>query len=130
MKIKRLFAILLALTLSTCTFVIPTSAKESTENDINVEVIIYDEVSTETKIKIENYFASGEPSTDNDSSAYGLTCTLFGHKIESTAVSTITHKVRATSPRCLKRTYDYEACTRCDYEASDLMKSEYIVCCS
>ena len=129
MKIKNLFAILLVLTLLTCTFVMPTSAKESTEAIKTVEIIINDEVSVETKAKIEKYFATGEPSNDGDST-YGLTCTLFGHKIESSKVITITHKVRTTSPRCLKNYYTYDACTRCDYESSTLTDAEYIVCCS
>lgn len=130
MKTKNLFAILLVLTLLICTFVIPTSAKESTLNNRNVEIIINSEVSAETKAKIERYFATGEPATDGDVLTYGLTCTLFGHEIESTVVSTINHKVRSTSPRCLKKIYDYEACTRCDYENAELAKSSYIVCCS
>ena len=88
------------------------------------------EVSEETKAKIERYFASGEPATDDTSSTYGLTCTLLGHKLESRSVSTITHKVRTTSPRCVKKTYLYQACTRCDYETSTLADTEYIVCCS
>lgn len=129
MKIKNLFAILLAITLLTYTFIIPTSAKETNINN-NVEIVIHTEVSAETESKIEKHFASGEPATDNISSAYGLTCTLFGHKIEGTAVSAITHKVRSTSPRCKKETYNYEACTRCDYETSELVATVYIVCCS
>jgi hypothetical protein len=129
MKIKSLFAILLVLTLLTCTCVLPVSAKELTQNNINVEIIINGEVSEETKAKIEKYFATGNPNA-NDTSTFGLTCTLFGHKIEGTAVSSITHKVRATSPRCKKETYNYEACTRCDYETATLAATEYIVCCS
>lgn len=130
MKIKSLFAILLALTFLTCTFVLPTSARETIENNTNVEIIINGEVSAETKAKIEKYFANGEPVVDDGSSIYGLTCTLLGHDLKNTAVSTITHKVRTTSPRCLKRTYDYEECTRCDHENSTLIYSSYIVCCS
>ena len=130
MKIKNLFAILLVLTLLICTFVIPTSAKETTTNNENVEIIIIDEVSAETKAKIEQYFATGKPEIENDATTYGLTCTLFGHKIESTAVATITHKVRATSPRCKKEIYNYQECTRCDYENAVLASTEYIVCCS
>ena len=42
MKIKNLFAILLVLTLLICTFGIPTSAKETTTNNENVEIIIID----------------------------------------------------------------------------------------
>lgn len=130
MKIKSLFAILLVLTLLTCTFVIPTSAKEAKINDTYVEIIINDEVSAETKAKIERYFATGEPVENDGNTTYGLTCTLFGHKLESRSVTTITHKVRSTSPRCKKQTYYYEACTRCDYEDSTLMSTEYIICCS
>ena len=127
MKIKSLFAILLALTLLICTCVLPTSAKE----DKNIEIIILDEnVSAETKAKIEKYFANGEPATDDGATTYGLTCTLFGHKLQSSTVATVTHKVSATAPRCVRRTYDYDACTRCDYETSTLAGTEYIVCCS
>ena len=128
MKIKNLFAILLALTLLASTFVLPTSAKDRTNN--NVEIIINDDVSEETKAKIEKHFENGEPVNVNNITTYGLTCTLLGHKIEGTIVATTTHKIRSTSPRCLKRTYKYEACTRCDYETSELIDTEYIICCS
>lgn len=128
MKIKNLFAILLAMTLLTCMFVIPTSAKETTKND--VEIIIIDEVSEATKEKIERYFVFGELETNVNASTYGLTCTLLGHKIESATVETITHKVRTSSPRCVSKLYNYQACTRCDYETSTLMGTEYIVCCA
>lgn len=130
MKIKSLFAILLVITLLVCTCVLPTSAKESTENNTNIEIIINDEVSEETKAKIKRCFATGEPVTYNATSTYGLTCTLLGHKLENTVVDVITHKVRTTSPRCKKQTYLYEACTRCDYETSTLAGTEYIICCS
>ena len=126
---KRLFAVLLVLTLLTCTFVLPVSAKNTTNENTGVEIIIHDEVSEETKAKIEKYFADGEPAEDNGITTYGLTCTLLGHKIESVAVSTINHKVSATSPRCLEKTYNYKECTRCDYEEATLICSEYIVCC-
>ena len=129
MKIKNLFAILLALTLLICTFVIPVSAKKDSNIKTDIEIIINDEVSEETKVKIEKYFANGEPVANDGVSTYGLTCTLFGHKLESCTVSAITHKVSATSPRCLKKTYNYEACSRCDYENSELIDTEFIVCC-
>lgn len=129
MKIKSLFAILLALTLLICTCILPVSAKNETNNN-DVQIIINDEVSVETKEKIEKYFATGEPATDDGTATYGLTCTLLGHKIEASSVSTITHKVRTAAPRCKKQTYLYEACTRCDYEASQLVETEYIYCCA
>ena len=128
MKIKSMFAILLALTLLICTCVLPTSAKEATNN--NVEIIINDDVSEETKAKIEKHFENGEPSNTDDTTTYGLTCTLFGHKLENTIVETITHKVRTTAPKCLRKVYNYNACTRCDYETSELIATENIYCCS
>ena len=126
---KRLFAILLVLTLLSCTFAIPVDAKNESNKNTDIEIIIHDEVSEETKAKIEKFFANGEPD-ENSASTYGLTCTLLGHKIECVAVSTINHKVSSTAPRCLKKTYDYEECTRCDYEKATLIASEYIFCCS
>lgn len=129
MKIKNLFAILLALTLLTSAFVIPTSAKENINNN-EIEIITNDEVSKETKVKIEKYFANGQPAENDNDTTYGLTCTLLGHKLEQSSVSVVTHKIRTTSPRCVRKTYLYEACTRCDYESSELMDTEYIVCCS
>lgn len=127
---KRIFAILLVLTLLTCTFALPVSAKNTTDKNNGIEIIIHDDVSKETKEKIERYFADGVPGEDDGITTYGLTCTLFGHKIECTAVSTIEHKVSATSPRCLEKTYGYEECTRCDYEKATLVDKEYIYCCS
>ena len=129
MKIKTLFAILFAVILLICACIVPTNAKTN-ENNNDIEIIIYDEVSEETKEKIERYFANGEPAEDDGITTYGLTCTLLGHKIQSTIVGTVNHKVRSTSPRCLEKTYEYEACTRCDYETSTLIDSEYIICCS
>lgn len=66
---------------------------------------------------------------DEDVATYGLMCTLFGHKLESSIITTITHKVRTTSPRCLRERYDTEACTRCDYTNAILIDTAYIGCC-
>lgn len=130
MKIKNLFASLLALTLLICVCVLPTSAKENI-NKNDVEIIVLDEnISEETKEKIEKYFVTGEPVTDNSATTYGLTCTLLGHKLQNSTVEVITHKVSATAPRCQCKTYLYQACTRCDYETSQLIATEYIFCCA
>lgn len=129
MKIKSLFALILAISLLVSAFVIPTSAKTNKTNS-DVEIIIENEnISAETKTKIEKYYST-ENHNDDGATTYGLTCTLFGHKLETSCVTAITHKARATAPRCLEKVYEYEACTRCDYEASDLLGSSYIFCCS
>ena len=131
MKTKRLVAMLIAIAISMCLFVIPSSAAgEAEEAHTHIEVYFEDEtLSEEFKAKATEYFLNGAPE-DEGAAPYGLTCTLFGHKLETTTTYTITHKARSTAPRCLKQYYDYSACTRCDYEASTLKSSTYIHCCS
>ena len=128
MKTNRFIAMLMALAIITSLFVIPSSAIEAEEPHTHIEIYFEDEtLSEEFKEKATAYFLNG--ATDENAATYGLTCTLFGHKLKTSRTTSITHKARATSPRCLKKTYDYSACTRCDYETSTLVSSTYIVCC-
>ena len=131
MKTKRFLSLVLTLSVLTGLFIIPTSAVEAVEpTTAEIEIFIENEdISEETKNKIIAYYS--DPNHEDDGIATcGLTCTLFGHKLESTTVRSVTHKVSATAPRCLEKTYDYDACTRCDYEKSTLLGSSYIFCCS
>lgn len=66
---------------------------------------------------------------DDGAGTYGLTCTLFGHNLESSVVTTVTHKKSATDPRCLQEKYIVETCSRCDYTNRTLVSSKYISCC-
>lgn len=66
---------------------------------------------------------------EDNAASYGLTCTLFGHKLENSITYAITHKVSSTDPRCLRKTFNTEVCTRCDYTNSTLLDSTYISCC-
>lgn len=105
-------------------------AESTEENTVTVTVndveFIFDADTSEdfrNKV-IAHYF-----NHDNCATAYGLTCTLFGHKIESSVVVAVTHKVNATDPRCLEKRYNAETCSRCDYTNSTLLSSIYISCC-
>lgn len=73
---------------------------------------------------IADYFGG-----DDGAAAYGLTCTLFGHKTETSIITAVTHKAKTTAPRCLENTYQKEVCSRCDYTNSVLVHSVYIYCC-
>lgn len=129
MKTKRFLAILMAAIISVSIFAMPSSAAEAEEPQAHIEVYFEDDnLSEEFKAKATAYFLNGAPEEDG-AATYGLTCTLFGHDLEIGTTYTITHKARATEPRCLKQTYNYSACTRCDYEASTLISSTYIYCC-
>ena len=55
-------------------------------------------------------------------------CWLFGHDIQSSTVSVITHNVSSVSPKCLRQTYSVDTCSKCDYYSEELISSVYIVC--
>ena len=128
MKISKTVSLILVLVTLICAMIIPTSAAEA-ETHEHIDIYIENEnISEETKEKIIAFYSNGGEEKEGIAT-YGLTCTLLGHKLESSAISTITHKVLSTSPRCLRKKYNYESCTRCDYEKSTLISQEYIVCC-
>jgi hypothetical protein len=111
----------------------PTSAAETedTYNHDHIEIIFEDEnLSEEFKAKATAYFLNGGSEVDDEAATYGLTCTLFGHKLKTTTAYIYRHKVRATSPRCAREGYAYDTCERCDYENSVLLSTVYISCCA
>lgn len=107
-------------------------AEDESENTVTVTVteteFIFDANTTEDfrNKAIDHHFNK----SDGDIATYGLMCTLFGHKLESSVITAITHKARATDPRCLRERYNTEVCSRCDYTNSVLISSEYISCCA
>ena len=131
MKIKKMLSVIFAIAMLVSIFTMPAHATNVAELETHehIEIIIEnEEISEETKEKIIAFYSNSDDECEG-ATTYGLTCTLFGHKLESSLVTTVTHKVRTTSPRCLKKTYNYEACTRCDFEEDTLLSSTYIVCC-
>ncbi len=128
MKSKKILSFILAIAILSCVFVMPANAAEE-ENHQHIEVVILNEdIPEEVKEKIVSFYTNGGEEIEG-SSTYGLVCTLLGHKLETTELYSIYHNARKTSPKCLKKTYDYSFCTRCDYEESVQVGEEYIVCC-
>lgn len=128
---KKIIALILVVVSLFSVISISAYAKNTAEDTVIVKVnetdfIFNANTSDEFRSKAISYHFN---HNDNGATTYGLTCTLFGHKLESSLVKTITHKVKANSPRCLQETYDTEACTRCDYANATLIDSSYIVCC-
>ncbi len=128
---KKIIALILVVVSIFSVMSISVHAENANENSVTVTVnetdFIFDaNTSEEFRSKaIFNYFNHD----DDGATTYGLTCTLFGHKLESSVIKTITHKAKATDPRCLQEMYDTEACTRCDYANAVLISSAYISCC-
>ncbi len=127
---KKIIALILVVVSLFSVMSISVYAEGTAENAIivtvnEVEFVFDADTSEEFRNKaIAHYF-----NHDNDAATYGLTCTLFGHKLESSVVTTITHKAKATAPRCLRETYEMEVCTRCDYTNPILIDATYIYCC-
>ena len=92
----------------------------------NITIEFHNEISDEAREKVVAHFHGNNENTVN---ARGLTCTLFGHKLETGTTSVVTHNVRTSAPRCLRETFDYEICSRCDYSEYTLIGDEYIYCC-
>ncbi len=134
MKIKRMLALALALCTLLTLFVMPAGATEE-HDDSEIEIVILNEdISEEAKEKIIAYYSNPDQTNENaddGTATCGIICSVIGHKIETANTYTIVHKARATAPRCLKKTYLHEVCTRCDdYEKSTLLSSAYINCCA
>ena len=132
MNIKRIFSLALVLAMVFCATAIPSNAAHEADCDCCEIIIENQNISEETEEKIIAFYSQENIPDEYESEAqtYGLTCTLFGHKIETSTVTKVTHKARATAPRCLQKKYTYESCTRCDYETSTLISSKYISCCA
>ena len=130
---KKFLALILAITsvFSLTTF----SASAETADENNVVIIkgdveyIFEADASEDLINSFIESCENEHNDSEETTTYGLTCTLFGHKLASSSAQTVTHNARTTAPRCLVRTYNVEACTRCDYSTKTLLASQYVYCC-
>lgn len=67
-------------------------------------------------------------SADPEASTYAF-CWLTGHNLTTETVTTITHKVYSTSPRCRKQVSAVTTCSKCDYMETEVLSAKDIVCC-
>ena len=129
---KKILAIILTIASVFSVMSFTASAEETTEDVIviargDADYVFEAGVSQD---HIDSFIALCEEDHDCEEAAtYGLMCTLFGHKLETSTASTVTHNARTTAPRCLKKTYTVETCSRCDYSTKTLKNSQYISCC-
>ncbi len=125
---KKIIAFIMAVTLVFSAMSISVYAEDASEISVTVNGIefIFEAGTSKEFIDkfIEDYF-----NPEDDAQTYGITCTLLGHDIETTYTNVITHNARTSAPRCLKKTYEVETCTRCDYTSKTLQSQYYISCC-
>lgn len=122
---KKIIAVIMAFSFVIGAMSVTVNAADSFDAP-HVEYIFEDGVSADVQQRV---IAAIKGENSGDASTYGLTCTLFGHKLETGTSIEIAHEDRATAPRCLENTYYYEICTRCDYNELTLIDSAYIYCC-
>lgn len=123
---RRIIGILICSVLLSSLSFSSVSASETTSEETYIEFIYEDDLSDEPKAKIEAHLL-GESTNPN---ARGILCSIFGHDLVTSITTQITHKAKATAPRCLKEKYEVETCEDCDYVNHTLISSEYIYCCS
>lgn len=107
-----------------------TQASDSTytyQSDHIEITITHSGLSEEQLLYIVQLLESGE--TKVDAQTYGLTCTLFGHKLVTTVNEVITHMVYDTYPHCKRECYNTTICERCDYAEVELISTEAVGCC-
>lgn len=132
---KRILSVFMASVLCAISATVITSATaEAVDSAINivsgdVEYTVEFEDTTLTEEQQQAIAESLVNGENCEAHTYGLVCTLFGHDIEESTVSVITHKVKTTSPRCKRQMYQVTICNRCDYQTQELSGTSYIVCC-
>ncbi|MBQ8763971.1 MAG: hypothetical protein IJZ07_07690 [Clostridia bacterium] len=128
---KKIIALIMAVVSVFSVMTISAYAQNIEEETVTVTVENTDFIfnSNTTEEFRSKFIASYLNPVDDGAETYGLTCTLFGHKLESSIVTSVTHKVRTIAPRCLQEKYNVETCTRCDYTNKTLISSTYISCC-
>lgn len=130
MKTKQLISLLLVLIFAISCAIIPANATNcDTCNVFSGDFcFIFDEDTSDVvRARVVSDLTGIHTAQGGEK---GITCSLFGHKLETGTTAQITHKVRATSPRCLRDIINYEICTRCDYSNYTTISSSYIVCCN
>ena len=128
---KKITIFILAIILTMSLFV-NISAQEINGNIYNYGNIsvIFDSDST-LSVEHQQHIADTIINGDDGASTYNLACTLFGHKFDQTEyVTTITHEVNPTAPRCLQEYFIVHLCSRCQEDGQiESLGGEYIFCC-
>ena len=128
---KRIIALIMAVVSVFSVMTFSASAHETKQETVIVKVgdteFIFD-ADTSEEFRQKAIAAHMNPE-DDGAQTYGIICDLLGHNLISEDVISIIHNARTSAPRCLKRIYQDDVCTRCDYVNKTLLSNEYIYCC-
>ena len=126
---KKLTTIVMAILITICA-TIGVSADQKIGNTYQFEnvTVVFDadsQFSIEQRELIANLLLNPEYGI----SQANLICNIFGHKNSQEGVSTITHKAKANSPRCLEEFFTITMCSRCEETTVERDGYGYITCC-
>ncbi len=131
-NIKKLVSLLVVMSilLSSSILAVNSAAEENIytfEYDGNTIEINADGLTYDQAQQIADRIFYGE----TDTSTYGILC-IFGHSLDTTIAAQIQHKYYDASPRCVRKTYQVEYCTRssCTYSNATLINSLRVSCCA
>lgn len=128
-KLTKIFALLLAMVFAFAPAIHAVNATY-TYHDGNIEVrIMHDGLSEEKLLQLAQLLSTRE--NNRDMQAYGLMCTLFGHKLVKTANEVVRHMVYDTYPHCECEYYNTTLCERnnCNYAEVELISTSKVGCC-
>ena len=128
-KLTKILALLLAMVFAFTPAIHATNATYTYHNG-NTEVhITHGGLSEEKLLQLAQLLAAGE--SNSNMQAYGLMCTLFGHKLVTGETEVITHMVYGTYPYCELKHYTTTICERnnCNYSEVELISTEKVGCC-
>ena len=130
---KKIWSIVLVLVFLMGMLQIGASAQGKVENlvppngEYEVHYYFPDEMSARDRSQIVAKMRGdedAEPEQDRN-----IICTLFGHDYVTKSVTTVTHNVYTTSPKCVMNTYDTKTCQRCGHVETELTSSVRISTC-
>lgn len=127
MKKIGLIAIVIALTFFST---ISASADQVIGNTYQIEnVTVIFEANSQFSDEQQEIIAQLLVNSEYGVAQANLICNIFGHKNTQEGVSTITHKVSATDPRCLQEFFTITICSRCNESTVERDGMCYIPCC-
>ena len=94
----------------------------------NIEITIVHSGLSEEKLLYIAQILESKNNTSN-TQTYGLTCTIFGHKLVTSTSEVTTHMVYDTYPHCKLESYNVTSCERCDYIETELISTDAVGCC-
>ena len=126
---KKLIVIVMVIIL-TMFATINVSADETIGNTYQIEnVTVIFSADSQLSVEQQEMIAQLLASPQYGVSQVNLICNLFGHKNTQEGVSTITHKVSPTDPRCLEEFFTITTCSRCNESTVERNAAVYIPCC-